>query len=196
MRNIALFVEDYGHEQFLVPLLERIAHEHDTPVNVFPRSVRGGYGKVITEFSNFLKDLSVARVQLPDLILVATDANCRGYAERKRQIQAVIKPDYNHLIVCAIPDPHIERWLLIDAAAFKAVLGKGCNAPDQKCAKDRYKQLLFEAIRNVGITPPLGGLEYARDIAGNMDLQKASRIDDSFNRLVADLRSKFKEWGR
>jgi hypothetical protein len=83
---------------------------------------------------------------------------------------------------------------LIDSAAFKMIFGKGCNAPDQKCAKNRYKQLLFEAIRNVGITPLLGGLEYASDIIERMDLQRASQADPSFNHLLTDLRAKFKEW--
>ena len=36
-------------------------------------------------------------------------------------------------IVKAIPEPHIERWLLLDGAASRAAVGKGCQAPDLKC---------------------------------------------------------------
>ena len=35
-------------------------------------------------------------------------------------------------VVLAVPDPHVERWLLLDGAAFKAAVGHGCDAPDQK----------------------------------------------------------------
>ena len=46
-------------------------------------------------------------------------------------------------------------WLL-DGAAFRDVFGKGCDAPDRKCDRDRYKQRLVEAIRATAITPKSG----------------------------------------
>ena len=57
------------------------------------------------------------------MIVVATDANCIGLQQRAKEIEAsaAISP-----VVLAIPDPHIERWLLLDGAAFKSVFGKGC----------------------------------------------------------------------
>jgi hypothetical protein len=70
-------------------------------------------------------------------------------------------PDALAPINVAVPDPHIERWLLLDGAAFKAVFGEGCDAPDLKCSRDRYKSRLIEAIRGTGVTPNLGGLEFA-----------------------------------
>ena len=51
-------------------------------------------------------------------------------------------------VIYAIPDPHIERWLLLDSAAFKKVLDKGCSAPTQKCERGLYKRLLLQAVRN------------------------------------------------
>ncbi len=59
--------------------------------------------------------------------------------------------DYDPITIYAIPDPHLERWLLLDSAAFKHVLGRGCSAPDQKCEKERYKQLLIQAILEAGL---------------------------------------------
>ena len=40
------------------------------------------------------------------------------------------------------------------------VFGKGCDSPDQKCDRGRYKQRLIEAIYATGTIPRLGGIEY------------------------------------
>ncbi|WP_343424444.1 hypothetical protein [Candidatus Amarolinea dominans] len=97
-------------------------------------------------------------------------------------------------VICAVPDPHVERWLLVDSAAFKAVLGRGCAAPDQKCERARYKRLLIEAIRQAGITPNLGGIEFAADIVAAMDLGQASRLDPSLQRFLDEMNGVFREW--
>ena len=97
-------------------------------------------------------------------------------------------------MILAIPDPHIERWLLLDGAAFKAVFGKGCDAPDQKCDRGRYKQRLIEAIYATGTIPRLGGIEYAEDIVEQININRAVRVDRSFRRFVADLRNTFQGW--
>jgi hypothetical protein len=128
---------------------------------------------------------------MPDLLVVATDANCQGFSDRKREIE---KAAYRLLetnpekLLMAIPDPHIERWMLVDSRAFKAVLGRGCEAPDQKCQRERYKQMLLAAMRAAGIVPPLGGMEYAREIVQHLDLERAGRLDPSLGSTVAGLR--------
>ena len=193
MRRIVLFVEDYGHEEFIRALIERLARECNVSLKIVPRNVRGGYGKVIAELKAYLRDLEREREELPDLLIVSTDANCNGYVKRKRQVDE-INEKFKGLTLCAIPDPHIERWLLLDSAAFKSVLGKGCNAPDQKCSRDRYKHLLLEAMQNAGVVPPLGGVEYAEEIINAMDLQRMERVNASFGKFLKDLQNKFKEW--
>ncbi len=194
MRRIMLFVEDYGHQEFISAVLNRLAQENDVPIKVIPRSVRGGHGKVITECEQFIRDLKKGKEGLPDLLIVVTDANCRGYLQRKNEISNVIDDAYKSFTLYAIPDPHIERWLLLDSAAFKSIMGKGCKAPDQKCSRNRYKQLLFEAMQEAGIIPPLGGLEYAEDIVKAMDLQRMERADDSLGKFLKEIQQRFKEW--
>jgi len=130
---------------------------------------------------------------LPDLIIVAIDANCQTYLKTRLEIEKV-NQRYKHLTIHAIPDPHIERWLLLDSLAFKIVLGQGCRAPDQKCEKDRYKKLLYEAVKATGITPLLGGIEFAGDIINNMNLQRAMNADASFRKFIDDLNRKLLEW--
>ena len=191
MREIALFVEDDAHQQVLGALVRRVATDCNVAVRLDWRSAVGGHGKVVAEFDDYMRDLRRQGSPSPDMIIVATDANCKGLNERAKEIG---KPDAPAPMVLAIPDPHIERWLLLDGAAFKAVLGTGCDAPDQKCDRGRYKQRLIEAIHAAGTTPLLGGIEYAEDIVRAMDIDRASRQDRSFKRFVEDLRDRFRGW--
>ena len=191
MREIALFVEDYAHRQVIGALVQRIAEESDVSIQLDWRNVVGGHGKVIAELKDYMRDLRRQGGPWPDLIVVATDANCKGINERTREIGGRDEPAP---MILAIPDPHIERWLLLDGAAFKTVFGKGCAAPDQKCDRDRYKQRLIEAIHATGTTPILGGIEYAEDIVQQININRAERVDRSFRRFVADLRNTFQGW--
>lgn len=196
MRRIVLFGEDYGHEEFVSALIERLAGENDFAIKINRRSVRGGHGKVISELRAYLKNLQHEREGMPDLLVVVTDANCKGYNERKKEVDEASEK-YKDITICAIPDPHIERWLLLDSAAFKSVLGKGCQAPNQKCSRDRFKQLLFEAIQQAGISPILGGMEHATDIVNAMDLTRMEQSDpSSLGKFIKELKNKFNEWSR
>jgi len=194
MRDIALFVEDFAHQKFLGALFQRMEAEHGLSVKLDWRNVRRGHGAVIRELKQYLRDLQLDRDGLPDLVVVATDANCKGLAERSREIGEVTQKIAAKSI-CAVPDPHIERWMLLDSFAFKKVFGRGCAAPDQKCERARYKRMLIDAIRKArGITPSFGGFEFAEDIVQAMDLDRSAGNDASFGRLLAELRSMFKGW--
>ena len=196
MHRIEFFAEDFGHEAFLRALIERLVCPYRIEVEVNSYSVRGGYGTALSELRQYLTDLQRGRRHLPDLIVVARDANCKGYPERKQEMEDNVPEKFKHLMVYAIPDPHIERWLLLDSSAFKTVLGRGCAAPDYKCERDRYKRLLVEAIRGAGISPLLGGMEHAEDIVHHMDLRRMEQMDVPFAKLLTDLNHRFKEWGR
>lgn len=193
MREIALFVEDHAHHLFLKALISRMAGECGIQITPNWRNVRRGHGAVIRELKQYVRDLQRDRAGLPDLVIVATDANCKGMKERLNEIITAIK-DEPIAIVCAIPDPHIERWLLLDSAAFKTVFGRGCMAPDYKCERARYKKLLVEAILETGVTPSLGGIEYAGDIVQAMDFLRVGRIDPSLGRLLEELHTIFGRW--
>jgi hypothetical protein len=74
------------------------------------------------------------------------------------------------------------------------VLGRGCQAPQQKCQRRLYKRLLLEAVRAAGVTPLLGGIEYTEALVKAMDLRSSESADESLGRLLRDLRSVFKNW--
>ena len=191
MREVALFVEDNAHRQVVGALLRRLAAESEVAVRLDWRNAVGGRGRVAEELKRYLNDLKTQGGH-PDLIVVATDANCMGLHRRTRDINAsaAVSP-----VVLAIPDPHIERWLLLDSAAFKSVFGKCCDAPDKKCDRGRYKHQLFEAVRATGVVPQLGGIQYAEDIVQHMNIVSAARADASFRRFVEALRRVFRQWG-
>jgi hypothetical protein len=195
MIEVSLFAEDFGHEAFLTALVRRIAKELGLEVTIRLRSVRGGRGKALSELEQYLADLERGRDRHPDLLLVATDANCEGYSKRRRDIErkaARFEQAHPGTLVVAIPDPHVERWMLVDSRAFKAVLGHGCDAPDSKCERQRYKQVLLQAMQTAGIVPPLGGMEYAGDIVEHLDLDRAGSLDDSLGQTVAAIRNRLK----
>lgn len=188
MLEIALFVEDFAHREIIDALVQRLAQEAGIAVRRDWRNATRGYGKVVQELKDYLRDLSQQGGRLPHLIIVATDANCKGLNDREKELQFEAPAP----MILAIPDPHIERWLLLDGAAFKAVFGKGCDAPDLKCSRDRYKQRLIQEIYGAGITPNLGGIEFAEDIVRHMDIDRAARADESFRRFVTDLRNQLR----
>ncbi len=155
------------------------------------RNSVGGHGEVIKELNLYMRDIRRQGSPWPDLIVIATDANCTGLNDRTREI--AVEEDIAPLVL-AIPDPHIERWLLLDGAAFKAVFGHGCDAPHRKCERGLYKQQLIKAVLRTGTTPSLGGIEYADDIIQQMDLHRVARQDESFDRFVSDLFARFRSW--
>lgn len=190
MLDVVLFGEDRAHHRIVGSLVQRLARESRIAVRLDWQNSRGGHGRTLRKYHRYLRELE--RMPLtPDLLVVATDANCLGL---KRRIQEFSHAQAHIPTVLAIPDPHIERWLLLDGAAFKAVLGRGCKMPDQKCSRDRYKQLLNEEIQAAGDEAYLDGIEYAEDIVEHMDLERAARADVSLQRFIQDLRAVFRHW--
>lgn len=191
MHEAVLFVEDVAHERVLGALVTRLANERGIQLQLRHRSVRGGRGRLIHELQQYERDLRKGVERAPDMLVIATDANCMGYANRRAEVSAEHAPCPT---VFAIPDPHIERWLLLDGHAFKSVLGRGCDAPDQKCDRNRYKHQLAQAVVATGVSPLLGGLEYAEDIIQAMDVARVAQADDSFARFVNQLADQFNAW--
>ena len=193
MRNINLFVEDVAHEDFLTALIQRLADMYNIEINIKPSNVRGGHGKVITELRQYLRDLQSSREDLPDLIIVGTDSNCKGLSEREIEISQVTS-DLADFVITMIPEPHIERWLLLDSEAFKIVFGKGCPVPDQKCERGRYKNMLLNAIYQATMVSPLDAIEHVEELVNEMNLQRVAQMDRSIDKLLSALQRQFRIW--
>jgi hypothetical protein len=194
MREITLFCEDSFHEKFIGAMLRRLDREYGVGATVRPLSSRGGLPQMHYEFKEFLRDLERQRQPPPDAIVVVLDANCLGYNERKKLMDGMLEPyaPFHQLVSYAIPDPHIERWMLVDPTAFHAVFGRGCTLPAIKCAKDEYKKLLRKEIRASGIEAPLGGEEFAEDVVMSMNL---GQVDEpSLGLFLRSLKARFNAW--
>jgi len=83
--------------------------------------------------------------------------------------------------------------MLLDSHAFKQSFGKGCQAPDCKCKKDRYKKLLADAIRETGTQAISGGMEFADDIVNAMDIDEMLKRKETLALFIQDLQEKFRK---
>jgi hypothetical protein len=191
---VDLFVEDRAHEEFLTPLLARVAREEEVEVSIHVRSARGGHGRAIEEFRLYqdVVEKGAAGSLDPDLLIVAIDGNCSSGAKKRVEIQGAAKPVFLHRLIVACPDPHIERWYLGDPDSFQAVVGHRPPAGRKKCVRDHYKGMLAKAVQQARHPATLGGIEFARELVDAMDLYRAGRIDRSFKVFVDDLRARFR----
>lgn len=193
MAEVLLFAEDDAQEKFVGALIQRIAAEFGHTLKLRVRSARGGFPRVLRELEGYSSACERRAEASPDVVVVAVDANCKGLKDRCEEVEAHAGDILRDRLVVAIADPHIERWFLVDGAAFRSVLGHGCQAPDQKCEKDRYKGFLIRAVRDAGVEPLLGGIEYAEDLAKNIDLKRAAGSDHALRRFISALRMKFEQ---
>ncbi len=194
---VDLFVEDRAHEEFLLPMLLRVAREESVTVESRVRSARGGHGRVLEELRLYEDAASkgVARMMIPDLLIAGIDGNCTPSARAKKEIEKVNQPSFVGRLVTACPDPHIERWYLADPESFKAVVGRQPRIGPRKCKRDYYKGVLANAVRQAGHPSTLGGLEFAREIVEAMDLYRAGKNDRSLKAFVDSLRAALRTSG-
>jgi hypothetical protein len=187
--TVDLFVEDRAHEQFLKPLLYRIAGEEAVEVTVHVRSGRGGHGRAIHEFRLYQRLVKAGATDpAPELVVVGIDSNCTTVARKKAEIRGAVDDFPQNAVVAACPDPHIERWYLADPESFVQVAGHRPTLGKRKCARDHYKRVLADAVRQGGHTPTLGGIEFAEELVGAMNLYRAGQNDRSLRAFVNDLR--------
>ncbi len=191
--SVVLYCEDSGHEQFARALLERIAREFRLRIDIRTASGRGGHGLALTELRAWQRAISGAggiRFEIPDLLILMIDANCKGWAAVRRELEDVV--DQRIFPQCAIgcPDPHIERWCLADPQAIQAVLGVPAPADPGKCERQLYKNLFRRTILEAGQPILTTAMEYAPDLVAAMDLFRAGRNQPSLRHFVDEVRSK------
>lgn len=190
---IDLFVEDRAHEEFLRPLVRRIAQEEDIAVYVRVRSGQGGHGRAIDEFRLYQTLVQRGVEQPPDLAVVGIDGNCTTFARKRREIRDATEQWFQDRLVTACPDPHVERWYLVDPDSFHNVVGHRPSVGKTKCVRDHYKAVLADAVRQGGQRPILGGIEFAAELVAAMNLYRAGRNDHSLRAFVDDLRGKLRQ---
>jgi hypothetical protein len=149
---VDLFVEDRAHEEFLRPLLLRVAAEENVDVAVRVRSARGGHARAIDEFKLIqrLVEKGLPEAERPDIVVVGIDGNCTTSARKQAEIRSAAVPGFSARLVTACPDPHVERWYLADPESFAGVVGRRPSIRRKKCARDYYKNALASVVRQAG----------------------------------------------
>lgn len=191
--KIYLIVEDTAHEIVLRSLFRRLSADEGVKVS-FSVAIQGGHGGVITGIKGFQSALKKGAIPAgtPDLLVVLIDANCHDFQVRKRETAGVIDSSVFPFFVIGCPNPHIEKWLLLDQHALSDVFGASLNIPLQKCDRDFYKNELRKIIQHAGWPITQGGIEYSQDIIEKIDFIRAERTDSSFGNFISDLKSALK----
>jgi hypothetical protein len=187
--TVDIFAEDRAHEEILRVLVHRLAQEEGQSASVQVRAARGGHGRALDEFVDFQRLVEKGVVSLPDLIIVAIDANCAKFRDAQRAIEEHVVVSLKDRTVIACPDPHIERWYMADPVSFYQVIGSQPKMEKVKCERDRYKRLLVAAVRDAGHILTLDGIEFARELVEAMDLYRVVKYDQSLGSFIRDMRS-------
>jgi hypothetical protein len=91
MYNIRLFGEDNGHEVVPGAFIQRFARMYNISIDPRSGNAEGGYGKMMSELKEFIKDLFIDQENLPDLLIAATDSNCKGFSKRTQHIDQALR---------------------------------------------------------------------------------------------------------
>ena len=175
--RIVYFLEDNAHEQFIPPLVERLAGELGVAHRRIPITA-SGYSRgsrVLEHFRRFLRD-SANRLNA-DLLVVCADDDCVGFTAKHKQFQdEVDKSPLPVPILYAIPQPYIEYWYLADKPALCKALdisSISITVPKGKCDRTIYKNLLEKACAEAGFEST--GIEYGKDLVTALSLQRAMK---------------------
>jgi hypothetical protein len=139
---VDVFAEDKAHEEFLRAMLQRLVSEEGGDLSMRMISSRGGHGRALDEFKMYQRAISRSLGEVPDLVVVAIDANCQRWNQARTAIEQLIDSRYLPSAVIACPDPHIERWYLADPPSFHQVVGASLPEERIKCERERYKAVL------------------------------------------------------
>jgi hypothetical protein len=190
--KIIFFLEDSAQEVFICAMVERLIRDEGKNLRDYDLRVlssRGGGS--IRAYKDFLGQVKKRKYLDADVLIVGSDGNCNGFAKRKQQLLDASRSIPYPEVISAVPDPHIERWYLLDGQALAEAAGVPVQvvSPMVKCDKNHYKNLLKKALTEQGIIPPLGGAEYGSIVAKSMDVYRAGTVDHSLRDFIDQVRS-------
>lgn len=189
---VDLFAEDRAHEEFLRSLILRIGRAENSPLSLRVRAARGGHPLVLQALRAYRSAIENRGLGCPDVLVVGIDANCSRYGPARAAIVEVLGPALESCAAVACADPHVERWYLADPDSFEEVVGVRPRAERRKCKRDRYKQLLLNAVQKGGHETLLGGIEFASDLVEAMDLFRAGRTEASLKHFISEFQSQLR----
>jgi hypothetical protein len=110
MLDVDLFAEDSAHDLFVSALLTRVLREAELRFQIHTRSAVGGHGRAVSELKLYQRAVAkgTAGLKSPDLLVVAIDANCKGYVDARNEIQSATDSSCAGDVIVACSDPHVE----------------------------------------------------------------------------------------
>lgn len=178
-------------EGLVTALVRRVVADrgyHPRSVSIDTRNARGGIPAALSGLNTYVVDVLEGREDVAPIVVVAIDSDCDVELRRRQIADIVSRITDRTCVVAVVPDPYIERWYMLDLAALKAALGEGPpGALPFECDKGFYKRELAGAVEAAGLTPSLGGYEYADLIVDEIDLYACAKLDPQFGRFVDDL---------
>ena len=190
---IGYFLEDIAQESFLKALVDKVAKGINVASSLTHAvwNAAGGRGQALDQLRRFVRDVQDGRLRPFHILVIAIDGNCCTYQDRKNEIdRIVLGSKYSGMYVLALPNPHIERWYLLDPSAFREAIGAKSDpiVPGYKCERGLYKHALRAGFQSHGAPPPFIGTEYAPEIVARMNLYNAGKQDSSLKHFVDGLK--------
>lgn len=185
--RVVCFCEDVAQERFIRALVQRAAQQQQRPIRL--QVLNASHGSAVWgELSQYLGELTQKLIALPDVLVVVIDGNCQKPPTVRKRISEVLAKSGTAVpsSVCAIPDPHIERWYVQDFHALQSAIpgAKLRGKLHYKCQRSYYKLALLNAIRAANIGPLLGGAEYGEQVANAI---RPPQMDKSFRKFWTEL---------
>lgn len=190
--TIIFYLEDAAQEAIIPPLVERLIQDEGKNIGDYALLVLGARGGgSISAYKAYIKQVKKQKNLNADVLIVGSDGNCNGFTKRRQQLMDASKNIPYPYIITAIPDPHVERWYMLDGHALAMAADTAVQAvvPAIKCDKNHYKTLLKKTFTDQNVFPPLGGIEYGPEVAKTMDLYAAGTADHAFRDFVDQVRS-------
>lgn len=135
----------------------------------------------------------VARSGYAAFTIFALDGNGKGTSEARKKLEDLLPESRPPHYLLAIPDPHIERWVLLDGNALQRVFSAPPSPAPPGGGRDFYKNFLAGLAQASLKTHETDGTEYAPDITEVMDFAVAEDADRSLHLFLSSLRATLKQ---
>ena len=182
--DVSAFYEDAAHEAVVGAFFRTHCDAIGVNALLRVRNNAGGHGAMTHAVRSFFSATKRGEIA-GDAFLIARDGNGIGVVERERELKAICEQlEIAVPIVYAIPEPHIEHWLLLDPHAIKTVFGVRFDEVAHHPNRGGYKNALAQVCVAANINSPTGGIEFADDIVAVANLQQIRQRDNSVDRFL------------
>ena len=173
-------------------MVERISADMGFEARLDEVSARGGIPSMRAALSYHMDQVATGRIEAADVLLVAQDANRRGFSAISRELRDILETGgYYGTTVLAVPDPYIEAWYLADPQSLQTLTGsaRALRTPRPGSRARLYKAELRAIIAELRGNAGSNNDEFTLRIVSAMNLYRAGRNVPSLGNFINELRS-------